>query len=138
MILLKKKKMPNGWRTIKSLVVHKSRFQNAPRPSEHPPVRGEKCQNVTVGSQAGCKYKTSSWHLNGLPDGNNIGSAVYNVGEKLTVILWTYINCHAGPHQVSSKISGRSPPLYCTLTLISMQGHQNHNPFYLSRSSGLQ
>ena len=28
-------------------------------------------------------------------------------------------------------ISGRSPPLYCTLTLISMQGHQNQNPFNL-------
>ena len=40
--------------------------------------------------------------------------------------------------RVNSIISGRSPPLYCTLTLISMQGHQNHNPFYLSRSSGLQ
>ena len=24
--------------------------QNAPRPSEHPPVRGKKCQNVYVGS----------------------------------------------------------------------------------------
>ena len=57
---------------------------------------------------------------------------------KLTVILFTYINRHAGPHQVSSIIPGRSPPFYCTLTLISMQGHQNHNYFYLSRSSGLQ
>ena len=26
---------------------------------------------------------------------------------------------------------GEKPPLYCTLTLISMQGHQNHNPFHL-------
>ena len=25
---------------------------NAPRPSEHPPVRGKKCQNVEVGSKA--------------------------------------------------------------------------------------
>ena len=25
---------------------------NAPRPSEHPPVRGKKCQNVQVGSIA--------------------------------------------------------------------------------------
>ena len=33
-------------------------------------------------------------------------------------------------HRVNSIISGRSPPLYCTLiALISMQGHQNHNPF---------
>ena len=40
--------------------------------------------------------ETSSWHLNGFPDGNNIGSTVYNVGEKPTVILYTYINSHAG------------------------------------------
>ena len=34
-------------------------------------------------------------------------------------------------HRVDSIISGRSPPLHCTLTLISMQGHQNHIPVYL-------
>ena len=28
--------------------------------------------------------------------------------------------------------------IYCTLISISMQGHQNHNIFYLFRSSGLQ
>ena len=47
-----------------------------------------------------CKYKTSSWHLNGFPDGSNIVGSVNNI------------------------IPGRSPPLYCTLTLIAMQGHQ--------------
>ena len=36
-------------------------------------------------------------------------------------------------HRVDSIISGRSPPLYCTLTLISMQGHQNRNPFLYLR-----
>ena len=46
-----------------------------------------------------CKYKTSSWHLSGFPDGNNIGSTV---------------------------MSERRPPLYCTLTLIAMQGHQKN------------
>ena len=40
--------------------------QNAPRPSEHPPVRGEKCQK-RLGGIIGCNYKTSSWHLNGFP-----------------------------------------------------------------------
>ena len=50
--------------------------QNAPRPSEHPPVRGEKMSKRLLGGIKGCKYKTSSWHLNGLPDGNNIGSTV--------------------------------------------------------------
>ena len=37
-----------------------------------------------LGGIKGCKYKTSSWHLNEFPDGNNIGSTEYNVGEKLT------------------------------------------------------
>ena len=42
--------------------------QNAPRPSEHPPVREEK-MSKRLGGIKGCKYKTSSWHLNGFPDG---------------------------------------------------------------------
>ena len=54
-----------------------------------------------LGGIKGCKYKTSSWHLNGFPDGNNID--------------W-----------VNSIMSGRSPPLYCTLTLFAMQGHQKN------------
>ena len=50
--------------------------QNAPRPSEHPPVRGEKVSKL-LGGIKGYKYKkSSSWHLNGFPDGNNIGSTV--------------------------------------------------------------
>ena len=48
-----------------------------------------------LGGIIGCKYKTSSWHLNGFPYGSNIGSTV-NIGEKPTVILCTYINRHAG------------------------------------------
>ena len=61
--------------------------QNAPRSSEHPPVRGENVSE-SLGRIKGCKYKTSSWHLNGFPDGNNIGKPI--------VILYTYINRHAG------------------------------------------
>ena len=49
--------------------------QNAPRPSEHPPVRGEK-MSKRLGGIKGCKYKTSSWHLNGFSYGGNIGSTV--------------------------------------------------------------
>ena len=41
------------------------------RPSEHPPVRGEKMSKCLRGVE-GCKYKTSSSHINGFPDGNNI------------------------------------------------------------------
>ena len=54
-------------------VLFLTKNQNAPRPSEHPPVRGEK-MSKRLGGIKGCKYKTSSWHLNGFPDGNNIGS----------------------------------------------------------------
>ena len=50
--------------------------QNAPRPSEHPPVRGERMSKRLSEIKGACKYKTSSWHLNGFPDGNNIGSTV--------------------------------------------------------------
>ena len=55
-----------------------------------------------LGGIIGCKYKTSSWHLNGFPDGINIGSK-YNVGEKPTVILYTYINRHAGTPHIHQK-----------------------------------
>ena len=48
--------------------------QNAPRPSEHPPVRGGE-MSKRLGGIKGCKYRTSSWHINGFPDGNN-GSTV--------------------------------------------------------------
>ena len=60
--------------------------QNAPRPSEHPPVMG-KNMSKRLGGIKGCKYKTSSWHLNRFPDADNIGSTVYNVGEKPTVVV---------------------------------------------------
>ena len=53
--------------------------QNAPRPSEHPPVRGEK-MSKRLGGIIGCEYKTSSWHLNGFSDDSNIGSTVYTAG----------------------------------------------------------
>ena len=49
---------------------------NAPRPSEHPPQSGGKISK-RLGGIIGCKYKTSSWHLKGFPDGSNIGSTVY-------------------------------------------------------------
>ena len=55
-------------------VVRLKKNQNAPRP-EHPPVREEN-MSKRLGGIKGCKYKTSSWHLNGFPDGNNIGSTV--------------------------------------------------------------
>ena len=47
---------------------------NTSRPSEHPPVRGK--MSKRLGGIMGCKDKTSSWHLNGFPDGSKIGSTV--------------------------------------------------------------
>ena len=48
--------------------------------------------------------KTSSWHLNGFPDGSNILGQQYNVGDKPTVILYTYINRHAAtPNKTRTK-----------------------------------
>ena len=67
--------------------------QNAPRPSEHPPVRGGK-MSKRLGGIKGCKNKTSSGHLNGSPMEITL-SQQYNVGEKPTVILYTYIIHHA-------------------------------------------
>ena len=49
--------------------------QSTPRPSEHPPVMGGKISK-RLGGIKGCKYKTSSWHLNRFPDADNIGSTV--------------------------------------------------------------
>ena len=67
---------------------------DASRSSEHPPVRGKsggKMSKRLDGIMA-CKYKTSSLHLNGFPNGSNIiGSTV-----KPTVVLYTYINRRAG------------------------------------------
>ena len=67
--------------------------QNAPKPSEHPPVRGGEMSKC-LGGIKGCKYKTSSRHLNGSPMVVTLGQQ-YNIGEKPTVILYSYINRHA-------------------------------------------
>ena len=44
----------------------------------------------------GCKYKATTWYLNGFPLVVTLGHQ-YNVGEKPTAILYTYINHHAQP-----------------------------------------
>ena len=63
-----------GWSVICPL---KKNNQSTPRPSEHPPVMGEK-MSKRLGGIKGCKYKTSLWHSNRFPDADNIGST-YNV-----------------------------------------------------------
>ena len=65
--------------------VYLKNIQNAPRPSEHPP-QGEKLSKRLVGGIIGCKYKISSWHLNGFSYGSKIiGSTEKHTGtpEKL-------------------------------------------------------
>ena len=61
------------------------------------PSQGEVCQNVyQVGGIIGCKYKTSSWHLNGFPIMVVTLGRQNNVREKPTVMLYNYINRYAG------------------------------------------
>ena len=67
-----------------------------------------------LGGIKGCKYKTSSWHLNiltGSPMVVTLGQQ-YNVGEKSTVKLYTYINRRAGTllsnYVIRCSISGTS------------------------------
>ena len=47
-------------RTTKYVVCCLKKNQNAPRPSEHPPVMGKK-MSKRLGGIKGCKYKTSSY-----------------------------------------------------------------------------
>ena len=67
----------------------------------------------------GCKDKTSSWHLTSSSMVVTLGHR-YNVGEKPAVILYTYINRHAGYETKSkniqkqcSKSSNRVVIIYC-------------------------
>ena len=45
----------------------------------------------------GYKYKATTCYLTGFSNGSNLLGQQYNVGEKPTVILYTYINHHAEP-----------------------------------------
>ena len=76
---------------------------NASRPSEYPPVRGENVKTFRWDHRLQI-IQTSSWHLNGFPDGSNIVGSTNNTGEKPTVILYTYINRHAGTLRRSRRV----------------------------------
>ena len=77
--------------------------QNAPRPSEHPPVRGGK-RSKRLGGIKGCK---NTKPLHGIQTGSPMEITLgkqYNVGEKPShVILYTYINRHAGTPETLFK-----------------------------------
>ena len=52
-----------------------------------------------------------TWYLNGFPTGSNLGSTVYNVGEKPTAILYTYINPHAQPPIIPQHNHSNKQPI---------------------------
>ena len=64
---------PGSSRAVSTYCLKKN--LNVSRPFEYPPVRGEKMSR-RLGGIIGCKDKTFSWHLNGFPDGSNIGSTL--------------------------------------------------------------
>ena len=67
-----------------------------------------------LGGVIGCKYKNSSW--TGSPIVVTLGQQ-YNIGEKPTVILYTYINRHAGTQEKqrrqNSTSSNMAVIIYC-------------------------
>ena len=56
----------------------------------------------------GCKYKATTWYLNGFPNASNLGSK-YNVGDESTVILYIYINHHAKPPIITHGVPRCAP-----------------------------
>ena len=76
------------------------------------------------------KYKTSSWHLNGFPDGNNIGSrivvvvvvVVFTLTDRASTIPSNILGCQSGTwSQRGTKVNG---------------SHHGDNP--LLRPTGIQ
>ena len=63
-----------------------STYQNKPRPSGH---------KNHLGGIKGYTYIPSSWYYTGTPMEITLGQQ-YNISEKPIVILYTYINRHAG------------------------------------------
>ena len=70
--------------------------QTTPRPSEHPPVMGEKISKRLVRWD---QKAANTEPLHGISPGSPMQITLgpqYNVGEKPTVILYIYINRHVG------------------------------------------
>ena len=75
---------------------------NASKPSEHPPVRGENVKTFRWDHTVGCKYTTSSWHLNGFP--NNGG----NIDWVNSIFFMKNLNASRPfEHRVRGKIAKR-------------------------------
>ena len=77
--------------------------QNAPRSSEHPPVRGENVKTfrwdhrLQIQNLFMAFKRVPLWYTV-----VTLGQQ-YNIGEKPTVILYTYINRHAGTPEKQRK-----------------------------------
>ena len=95
-----------------------------------------------LGDIIGCKYKTSSWHLNGFPYGSNTGSVV------VVVVVVVVVDSHiqrivlaTEETTVTQQVSHR--PIKCQSRLWSQRGstkvngsHHGDNP--LLRPTGIQ
>ena len=114
------------WGRVHSCTLHcLKKNHNAPRSSEHPPVRGGE-MTKRLGWIKGCKYKTSSWHLNGFPDGNNIGS---------TVLVHSYEDSTIEPYKSRGLGNQKNVGVYyCTISLIVMHGYRTNTEY--TRSLG--
>ena len=69
----------------------------------------------SLGGIVGCKDKKSSWHLIGFPDGSKRANSPFSVGEKLTIILYTYINRRAGTPNKRQKTKDTMSLVRCRL-----------------------
>ena len=79
--------------------------QNTPRPSEHPPVMGEK-MSKRLGGIKRLQIQNLFMAFKQVPMQITLGPQ-YNVGEKPTVILYIYINRHAGTPEKTLKANQR-------------------------------
>ena len=75
---------------------------NAPRPPEHPPVREENVKMFRWDHRLQINTKPLHGIYTGSPMVVTLGQQ-YNVGEKPTVNLYTYINRHAGTPDKKQK-----------------------------------
>ena len=97
-----------------------------------------------LGGIIGCKYKTSSWHLNGFPyDGSNIGSTVQCRGEAHPYTVCVCVcGCVFFPFILDIMFGGRtsrghtggrshriSPPSFCGASLNFSREKDSAIPF---------
>ena len=95
------------------------------KPSEHPPDKGGKFQNVLVGTVA-ARTQASSWESNGFP---NVGSISFNIiimswRSPPPYCLYTYIYRHTGAPKQS--LSGQNSCVHDSDQHITPIGNTHH------------